>query len=366
MTLSGSDFYRVYRPSECDLRLYLHHHNVKAADSGPFEEVIRRLGDRFEKARLAFFGNATDLSDGTLEERQRRTGEAINARAAVIYQPVFSATMRLGNRDCGIVGIPDFLVREGEGYVIHDVKISRRITDTAHPEILWQIKLYGRLFELVTGRPALRLEVFNGKSEIVVIESAAAGAVEDRLSQLLDVAVAFEPPFEPVGWTRCGGCGYHDRCWAEAEACNDVALVPRIDKSLARALRDIGVVSYDDLLKGFDEPRLGDFQRPWGKTMQRVGKAAEDILRSARALQSGQPIAIAPPAIPDHANFVMFDLEGVPPHLDELEKVYLWGMQIYGEKPSTFMPANADFGEEMEIVPVGNSSWRTPRRSCAP
>ncbi len=345
MTLSGSDFYRVYRPSECDLRLYLHHHDVKAADPGPFEEVIRRLGDRFEKARVAFLGNATDLSDGTLEERQRRTIEAINAGADVIYQPTFGATLRLGNHDCSIVGIPDFLIREGDGYVIHDVKISRRITDTAHPEILWQIRLYGRLFELATGRSPLRLEVFNGKSEIIIIESAAAGAVESRLSELLDVISGADPPFEPVGWTRCGGCGYHDRCWVEAEARNDVALVPRVDKSLARALRDIGVVSYDDLLIGFDEAHLSDFQRPWGKKTQRVGKAAEDILRSARALQSGQPIAIAPPGIPDHANFVMFDLEGLPPHLDELEKIYLWGMQVYGDKPSAFMPANAGFGE---------------------
>jgi len=43
---------------------------------------------------------------------------------------------------------------------------------------------------------------------------------------------------------------------------------------------------------------------------------------------------------------VMFDLEGLPPHFDELDKVYLWGMQVYGEKPSEFMPALAGFGTE--------------------
>jgi predicted RecB family nuclease len=345
MMLSGSEFYRAYRPSECDLRLYLYHHDVVAADPGPFEEVIRRLGDRFEKARLAFFGDVTDLRDGTMEERQRRTIEAINAGAAVIYQPVFSAIIRLGDRECSIIGIPDFLIREGEGYVIHDMKISRRITDTAHPEIIWQIKLYGRLFELVMGRLPLRLEVFNGKSEIAIIESAVTGAIENRLLELLDVISAADPPFEPVGWTRCGGCGYHDRCWDEAETGKHVALIPRVDKSLARALREIGVVSCDDLLTTLDEPSLSNFQRPWGKKTQKVGKAAEDILRSARALQSGRPIAIAPPVIPDHANFVMFDLEGLPPHLDELEKIYLWGMQVYGEKPSAFMAATAGFCE---------------------
>jgi predicted RecB family nuclease len=78
--------------------------------------------------------------------------------------------------------------------------------------------------------------------------------------------------------------------------------------------------------------------------MQRVGKAAASIILSARALQSKQPIALAPPAIPEHANFVMFDLEGLPPHLDELEKIYLWGLQVYGKTPSTFTAATAGFG----------------------
>jgi hypothetical protein len=89
MKLSASDFYLAYRPSECDLRPYLHHHGVQAAKPGPFEEVIRRLGERHEKARLAGFSNATDLRGGTFEERQRRTLEAIDAAMPVIYQPVF-------------------------------------------------------------------------------------------------------------------------------------------------------------------------------------------------------------------------------------------------------------------------------------
>lgn len=42
----------------------------------------------------------------------------------------------------------------------------------------------------------------------------------------------------------------------------------------------------------------------------------------------------------------MFDLEGMPPHLDELDKVYLWGMQVFGRTQSEFMPAVAGFGED--------------------
>jgi predicted RecB family nuclease len=344
MTLTGSDFYCAYRPSECDLRLYLYHQGVKPADPGIFEDVIRRLGERHERRRLEDLRDALNLGEGTLEDRHRRTLEAIGAKSPVIYQPVLLATMRLGSRDCSVVGIPDFLIREDEGYFIHDVKMSLRITESAHPEILWQLRLYGRLTEIVTGEPPLRLEVFNGQGVIVQVDPAPAGAIEAKLSEFLDVIEGDSAPFEPVGWTRCGGCGYHDRCWAEAEARNDVALIPKVDQSLARALRSVNVTSYDDLLKAFDQGSLAAFQRPWGQKMQKVGKAAEDIMRSARALQSKQPIAIAAPAIPDHANFVMFDLEGLPPHLDETDKIYLWGTQVFGRDPSAFMAATAGFG----------------------
>jgi predicted RecB family nuclease len=42
----------------------------------------------------------------------------------------------------------------------------------------------------------------------------------------------------------------------------------------------------------------------------------------------------------------MFDLEGMPPYLDELEQIYLWGMQVYGKRPSAFMGVTAGFGAD--------------------
>jgi predicted RecB family nuclease len=53
---------------------------------------------------------------------------------------------------------------------------------------------------------------------------------------------------------------------------------------------------------------------------------------------------LGPVAIPVHDNYVMFDLEGMPPQLDDLEKIYLWGMQVYGKRPSAFMGVTAGFG----------------------
>lgn len=55
MRLIASDFYTFYRPSECDLRVYLRHKGIAEAPPSPYEEVLRRLGERHEKAHLATF-----------------------------------------------------------------------------------------------------------------------------------------------------------------------------------------------------------------------------------------------------------------------------------------------------------------------
>ena len=40
----------------------------------------------------------------------------------------------------------------------------------------------------------------------------------------------------------------------------------------------------------------------------------------------------------------MFDLEGLPPQLDETDKIYLWGTQVFGKDTGEFLPAVASFG----------------------
>ena len=89
---------------------------------------------------------------------------------------------------------------------------------------------------------------------------------------------------------------------------------------MACALRGGGIETKEQLLESFTEERLADFSRPWGKKNRCVGKDAVVILRMARAMASGREIVIQTPAIPAYSNYVMFDLEGLPPQLDETEK----------------------------------------------
>jgi predicted RecB family nuclease len=117
-----------------------------------------------------------------------------------------------------------------------------------------------------------------------------------------------------------------------------------VDQGLARKLHADGIVSAQQLVSGFDAQHLSELKRPWGKGQQRVGTKAEKILLFAEVLCSGKERILGPAIIPEHDNYVMFDLEGMPPYLDELEQIYLWGMQVYGKRPSAFMGITAGFG----------------------
>jgi RNase_H superfamily len=99
-------------------------------------------------------------------------------------------------------------------------------------------------------------------------------------------------------------------------------------------------------LEHLDAQNLSNLKRRWGRRLQKVGKKAEAILRNAEVLVSGKERILAPVTIPAHDNYVMFDLEGVPPNLGDLEKVYLWGMQVYGKSPSKFVGVTSGFGAD--------------------
>jgi predicted RecB family nuclease len=81
-----------------------------------------------------------------------------------------------------------------------------------------------------------------------------------------------------------------------------------------------------------------------GKTMKRVGMTSVKIFRAAESMVRKDVIQLQAPAIPEAANYVMFDCEGLPPELDELDKVYLWGLQVFGRNNCRYLGVTAGFG----------------------
>lgn len=344
MNVSASDFYTYYSPSRCELRVYLRERGEPEQPPGVFLELLKRLGIRHERDHFAPFPQVVDLSKGSRIEREARTREAIRAGAPVLYQPALRRSTTLNGIPVEVLGDPDFLIREGEKYLVRDSKLARRITEGDHPEILRQLELYGWLAEEALGYRPVGLEVYNGLREVIAVPYDGGRRALALIENVLRVKTASDAPYSPVGWSKCNGCGFNERCWAPAVQARDVAIVSGVDQGLAVALRERGVQSIDELLGEFSLPTLAALQRPWGTKLQRVGAKAKHILRMAQAVATGKEIHISAPAIPPSSNYVMFDLEGIPPFWDELDKTYLWGLQVYGEKPGPHLAMTAGVG----------------------
>jgi predicted RecB family nuclease len=99
----------------------------------------------------------------------KKTADAIESKVPVLYQPAFVTTEKICGTEVEIVGVPDFLILEGDGYLIRDSKMARRIDEENHPEILMQLQLYGWLFQRSCGHAPKRLQVCAGTGEIVTI-----------------------------------------------------------------------------------------------------------------------------------------------------------------------------------------------------
>lgn len=346
MRMTASDFASCHRPTRCDLRVFLRHQRAQEAEPGPYDIVLRRLGLRHERDHLATLGTFVNVTAASLEEQVKKTADSIAAKVPVLYQPAFLTSEKLCGTDVEIVGVPDYLIFDGDGYVIRDSKMALRIDEENHPEILLQVQLYGWLFERNHGAAPKRLQVHAGTGEIVNIRYDGGKSALQELERLLALKQLTVEPYEPVGWSKCLGCGFTDRCWSQAEKSADVALVYCVDQNLARTLHSQGIRTRKELLANFDAVSLSEVKRPYGDREQRVGKTAERILRFADAMEKNQEIVLTVPAIPAHKNYVMFDLEGMPPYLDELDKIYLWGMQVFGGKPSEFTYAVSGFGPD--------------------
>jgi len=344
MRLSPTDLYTALRPTPCTLRVYLRAKNEPEGAPSPYETVIRELGRRHEESHRASLPNLLDLSRVPADDREQLTLDAIRARASNLYHPTLRTTVNIAGEECVVVGEPDFILVEPGGLVVRDCKMAIRINNDDHPEIFRAMETYGWLLHSVCGEKPIRLEVVNGRGEVIQIpydEGVAALALMEQIARTRNMAA---PPYEPVGWSRCGDCGFNARCWNAAMQAGDVAIVPGVDQGIARRLRELGVSTISELLTTLDRDSLADVKRARGVKMVRIGSAATRIMESAEAISLGKERWLQRPQLPVASNYVMFDCEGLPPQLDEVDKVYLWGFQVFGNSPGTYVGSLASSG----------------------
>ena len=108
----------------------------------------------------------------------------------MIYQGEFAVDTVVGGMPVTIVGRPDFLILDGDGYLIRDSKLSRQVDEEHHEEIMLQLQLYGWLFEQTVGTPAKRLQVHTGKGDIVDVPYDGGVAALAELHAIVGIEAA--------------------------------------------------------------------------------------------------------------------------------------------------------------------------------
>ena len=338
--LSPSSLYNLLKPSRCDLREWLKSHDYEEEPPGAFRELLFEMGHEHERRHLQRFPAALDIAELPRDEQAQATSSALDAGGRVIYQGVLRAETTLAGHDVEIVGHPDFLLPARSGYAIRDSKLNRSSSDYLRMQLL----TYGWLYEQTTGAPPVALQVHSGSGEILDVPYEGVEEALALLQRMLELRLSDERPTEHVEASKCSGCGFREHCWPQAIERKEVGLLPGVDRGTIDQLHAEGTATIDQLLERFDAESLAAFERPWGNRTKPVGARAARILKSAEAHQRGAPLLLQKPELPDAKTWVMFDLEGVPPRLDKTERIYMWGLQCFGEEMGPFRPALAGFG----------------------
>ncbi|MEX1245062.1 MAG: TM0106 family RecB-like putative nuclease [Thermoanaerobaculia bacterium] len=349
MRFKATDVYDYYRPSKCERRVALRARGEPEQETDTaFAELLRRLGSVHERGHLATLPGVVDLSPPRdPEERERRTLEAIRDGAPAVFQSRFRTEIVLDGETCELVGEPDFLIRDpaSGGYFIRDSKLARNINSDRHLAIPLQLQIYGFLYERAVGQRPFGLQVHAGTGEIVLVPYDGEAAILAALSEHRRMQLASPDGYEPVGWTKCKGCGFEDRCWGLAKAAGDVALLTAVSQKRARELHARGISTIRDIASAIEDPAHRDYF--WtGKKKPHLKVFVPTLLRSADSYLSNTTLTLGSPDLPDARNFAVLDLEGLPPYMDDLERIYLWGVKVFGDKPSAYLPAQAGFGPD--------------------
>lgn len=338
-SLSPSGLYNLMRPSRCDLREWLRSHDYAEEPHGAFTEILFGMGIDHERRHLQRFPGAIDIAELPASGRREATREQLDRGERVIYQGVLRAVTTLAGREVEIIGHPDFMLPARRGWAIRDSKLARSLSDY----IRLQLLTYGWLYEQTTGKPPVALHMHAGSGEIHDVPYEDPDEALAMLERMLELRGADERPLERVGTSKCSGCGFRDHCWPQALARKELGTLPRVDRGLVDELAGRGIETAPELLERFDVDSLAKLERPWRGRRKPVGERAEWVITSARAHVTEQPVLRAEPELPEAATWVMFDLEGMPPRYDTVERIYLWGLQCFGAEPGPFEPALADF-----------------------
>jgi len=304
----------LYQLEKCERRLWLHRHAPgEAAPPGDFDRLLWARGEEHERrVRESFVGLVGPLwrSGQPLAPAAEETRRLLRESRAPLYQPA------LLSRDGRRAGVPDFLYHDRGGVVIREAKLAVHLE--THPEIALQMTHYARLLEDWAGIPPARLEITNGRGDVLEVPPLGAGAYEERLERAAALLGEGPEPDLLLAHSTCVECPFYDHCWRRAAAERRVEILSGVWTNHVPVLRGMGIRTVEDLAA----------REPHSMAIPGLGRLGVAMVHEARAHRDRAPVWLAPPRLPLERARVWFDLEGDPETQEVEGTIYLWGLAV--------------------------------------
>ena len=285
----------------------------------PFVQLLWEKGSVFEKELISKYADDPDfefidLSMYKLDEKEQKTLEAMDRGVPLIY----SARIQQD----GLLGDPDLLRKEGEGYIAGDIKSGAALEggyDTGSPKKHYavQLALYTDILERKGWSPGRYAFVWDINRQEVLYDLAAPNGKrnprsfwEDYLA-FLDQAtqiVADTDATLPAASAACKLCYWYSSCRKRLVDIGDLTLIPE----LGRSKRD-AMIAHIPNLSIFAAKNPTDFVS--GKKTLFPGVGPDSLAKfHRRALllvggEDAQPYTTAPIQLPETQIELFFDLE---------------------------------------------------------
>ena len=286
-----------------------------------FVKMLWERGSAYEATvieKLAGSEPVLDLSGVPQSEREARTLEAMRNGAPLIYQ----GRLRSGD----LLGSPDLLRREGEGYVPIDIKSGRGeeggdddVDPTPKEHYAVQLGLYVDILEQLGFSAARRAYVWDILGNEVLYDFTALHGKrnprtlwDDYQDALLDARriLSKTDTTRPAYAATCKLCQWYSHCIATLSQNDDLTLIPKLGRSL-QAVMSEQIHTISDLAAANPEHYVTGTKTVFpglGADRLRTFHERAKLIKS----DTPQPRLTAPVQLPASNLEIFFDIEADP------------------------------------------------------
>ncbi len=303
----------LHRLLQCERRLWLsHHQRESAAAEDEHDSVMRergrtlehRVAESFEDLEGPLYQHGMPFADAAALTRDRLVAGR-NVWQGALVSP-----------DDRRSGVADFVVRDGEGWVVHEAKLSHR--PERRPEVQLQLTHHASIVEAITGQAVTRTEATNGLGVLVAVERWSEERYQRAIERAEGVLASTSEPSLLLAHSVCRDCPFYEHCWAMAEAEGRIETLSEVDRAAAAALHEMGLQRVADLAQLEASALVHKSLQP----------RAKRIIAEAQAHHAKSAVWLKPPQLPTGRTLVWFDLEGDAGGTDDELPIYLWGMAV--------------------------------------